>query len=87
MVATGKANRLAKRITEARAASDQRLPPNSMIGSSAAHNSFCSRVMSVRPGQVSIGSNASASATDTRSVSMSSGSAITTGPGRPSAAV
>ena len=39
--------------------------------------------MSVRPGQVSTGSQAVASGTTTRSVSMSSGSAITTGPGRP----
>jgi hypothetical protein len=39
--------------------------------------------MSVRPGHVSIGWAASASATETRSISMSSGSAITTGPGRP----
>ena len=39
--------------------------------------------MSVRPGQVSTGSKAVASGTTMRSRSMSSGSAITTGPGRP----
>ena len=44
-------------------------------------------LMSVRPGQVSTGSKAGASGTATRSVSMSSGSAITTGPGRPLQAV
>ena len=45
------------------------------------------RDMSVRPGQVSTGSKAGASGTTARSVSMSSGSAITTGPGRPWVAV
>jgi hypothetical protein len=54
-----------------------------MIGRSAAQSSFCKRLMSVKPGQVSIGSKAGASATATRSISMSSGSAITTGPGLP----
>ena len=39
--------------------------------------------MSAWPGQISTGSNGGASGTATRSVSMSSGSAITTGPGRP----
>ena len=43
--------------------------------------------MSVRPGQVSTGSKVAASGTATRSTSMSSGSAITTGPGRPLQAV
>ena len=37
--------------------SDQRLPPTSATGRLAAHNSFCSRLMSVRPGQISTGSN------------------------------
>ena len=49
--------------------------------------SFCSRVMSVAPGQVSTGSDRSASATAPRSLNMSSGSAMTTGPGRPLVAV
>jgi hypothetical protein len=66
-----------------KAASDQRLPPSSMSGRLAPQISFCRRAMSVSPGQVSIGSNAAASGTATRSVSMSSGSAMTTGPGRP----
>ncbi len=39
--------------------------------------------MSAGPGEVSTGSQAGASAATTRSTSMSSGSAITTGPGRP----
>ena len=43
--------------------------------------------MSVRPGQVSIGSKGGASGTAILSVSMSSGRAITTGPGRPLLAV
>jgi hypothetical protein len=43
--------------------------------------------MSVKPGQVSTGSNALASGTMARSISMSSGTAITTGPGRPLQAV
>jgi hypothetical protein len=43
--------------------------------------------MSVAPGQVSSGSNGGASATAIRSRCMSSGSAITTGPGRPLLAV
>ena len=43
--------------TRAQAASDQRLPPSSTIGRSAAQSIFCSRLMSVRPGQVSTGSN------------------------------
>ncbi len=58
-----------------------------MSGRVAAQISFCSRAISERPGQVSIGSAAGTSATATRSVSMSSGSAITTGPGRPLVAV
>jgi hypothetical protein len=58
-----------------------------MIGRSAAHSSFCSRLMSVAPGQVSTGSKAGASGTAIRSTSMSSGSAMTTGPGRPLVAV
>ena len=43
--------------------------------------------MSVWPGQVSTGAKAGASVTVTRSTSMSSGSAITTGPGRPLVAI
>ena len=78
---TGTAKRSAKRVTAAQAASDQRLPPSSMIGRSAAQSIFCSCDMSVRPGHVSTESAASASPTETRSISMSSGSAITTGPG------
>ena len=82
-MATGSAKRSAKRIKAAVAGSDQRLPPTSATGRLAAHNNFCSRLMSVRPGQISTGSKALASGTMARSVSMSSGSAITTGPGRP----
>ena len=65
----------------------QRLPPTSMIGRGAAHRSCCSRLMSVAPGQVSTGSKVGASGTAMRSTSTSSGSAITTGPGRPLVAV
>ena len=61
----------------------KRLPPISATGCFAAHNSFCSRLISVRPGQVSTGSKARASGTVTRSLSRSSGNAMTTGPGRP----
>jgi len=43
--------------------------------------------MSLAPGQVSTGSNAGASGTAMRSTSISSGSAMTTGPGRPLVAV
>jgi len=43
--------------------------------------------MSVAPGHVSTGSHGGASGTLMRSVSMSSGKAITTGPGRPLVAV
>ena len=57
-MATGSAKRSAKRISAAQAASDQRLPPTSTTGRFAAHNSFCSRLMSVRPGQISTGSKA-----------------------------
>ena len=46
-MATGSAKRSAKRATAAQAGSDQRLPPSSRIGRSAAHSSFCSRLMSV----------------------------------------
>ncbi len=60
-------------------ASDQRLPPARTIGDFAAQRSFCSFAMSARPGQVSTGSNAGASGTATRSTSMSSGNAMTTG--------
>ena len=84
---TGSWKRSAKRCMAAQAFSDQRLPPRIATGFFALHNSFCSRDMSVRPGQVSTGSKAGASGTTTRSVSMSSGSAITTGPGRPLVAV
>ena len=87
MVATGTAKRSAKRASDAVAASDQRLPPASTIGDFAAHRSFCNFAMSARPGQVSTGSKAGASGTATRSTSMSSGSATTTGPGRPLQAV
>jgi hypothetical protein len=45
------------------------------------------RSISAAPGEVSIGSKAGMSATLTRSLSMSSGSATTTGPGRPLVAV
>ena len=81
------AKRSAKRARLARAASDQRLPPASTTGCFAAHSIFCSFAMSAWPGQISTGSNGGASGTATRSVSMSSGSAITTGPGRPLVAV
>ncbi len=87
MVATGNAKRSANRIIEAQAASDQRLPPSSTIGFCDAQISFCSRLMSVRPGQISTASALGASDTPTRSTCMSSGSAMTTGPGRPFMAV
>ena len=67
----------------AQAFSDQRLPPTIATGFFALQSSFCSRDISVRPGHVSTGSKAGAFGTTTRSVSMSSGNAITTGPGRP----
>jgi len=67
-----------KRATAAHAASDQRLPPSTATGRSAAHNSFCSRFISDAPGQVSTGSKAGASGTAMRSTSMSSASAMTT---------
>ena len=56
-------------------------------GACASLSSACSRRMSAGPGEVSTGSNGGASAATTRSTSMSSGSAITTGPGRPAVAV
>jgi len=43
--------------------------------------------MSLRPGHISTGSTAVAFGTTQRSVNMSSGNAITTGPGRPLQAV
>ena len=52
-------------------------------GRSALATSSASSAISAAPGEVSIGRAAGASATATRSTSMSSGSAITTGPGRP----
>ena len=52
-------------------------------GFSAAQMSFCSSAVWASAGWVSTGSKGSASATLAVSVSMSSGSAITTGPGRP----
>ena len=58
MVATGKREALGKtRHRLRRRLSDQRLPPISAIGRLAAHSIFCKRLMSVRPGQVSTGSN------------------------------
>jgi hypothetical protein len=69
------------------AASDQRLPPAMTIGRSAAASNCRMRSISATPGEVSINSNGGASATLARSSSMSSGSAITTGPGRPLVAV
>ena len=57
------------------------------IGRSAAHSIFCNSAICVRPGQIGAGSTRGASATAAISVSMSSGSAITTGPGRPCIAV
>src|SRR5262249_39233506 len=56
VVATGSAKRSAKRATAAHAESDQRLPPSSMIGRPAAARSFCRRIMSLAPGQISTGS-------------------------------
>ena len=53
------------------------------IGRSAAHSIFCNSAICVRPGQIGTSSARGASATAAISVSMSSGSAITTGPGRP----
>src|SRR5258708_30454985 len=78
--------RSAKRATTAQAERDQRLPPSSMIGRSAAARSFCRRIMSLAPGQISTGSKLGASGTARASTSMSSGSAITTRPRRPPAA-
>ena len=63
-MATGNSKRSAKRASAAQAASDQRLPPAKTIGFLAAHNSFCSRLMSVRPGQISTGSKAARPARD-----------------------
>ena len=67
----------------AHALSDQRLPPRIITGRLAAHNIFCNCAMSVRPGHVSIGCAGGASGMMARSTSMSSGSAMTTGPGLP----
>ncbi len=86
-MATGSAKRSENRITASQAACDQRLPPSNITGCLAAQISFCRRAMSLWPGQVSTGSNGGASGTTTRSVSMSSGSPMTTGPGRPLVAV
>ena len=83
MTATGSSKRSAKRTVAATAASDQRPPPSTTIGRSAAHSRFCSRAMSARPGHVSTASTRGASAASATPVSMSSGSATTTGPGRP----
>ena len=83
VVATGSMKRSANCCIAAQAVFDQRLPPSSAIGRCASFSSVCSRRMSAGPGEVSTGSQAGASAATTRSTSMSSGSAITTGPGRP----
>ena len=53
------------------------------MGRSAASRRRCSASMSDWPGFITTGAQGSASATSTLSVSMSSGSAMTTGPGRP----
>ena len=87
VVATGSAYFCAKRPTPSHAASDQRLPPSSMIGARAPPSICASFAISVWPGEVSTGANGGASGTATRSTSMSSGIATTTGPGRPFAAV
>ena len=58
-----------------------------MIGARAPDSISASFCISAEPGEVSISANGGASVTATRSVSISSGMATTTGPGRPLAAV
>ncbi len=58
-----------------------------MIGERAADSICANFSISAGPGEVSISANGGASDTAMRSVSMSSGMATTTGPGRPLAAV
>jgi len=53
------------------------------IGFLAAHSSFCNSAICVRPGHVGAGSTRTLSTASAVSTSMSSGSEITTGPGRP----
>ena len=84
---TGSAYFCAKRATPSEAACDQRLPPRIKIGARAAPRSCANFAISAGPGEVSIGVNAGASEAAMRSISMSSGKATTTGPGRPFAAV
>ncbi len=86
-VATGRSKRSAKRRTRAHAVSDQPLPPRTRTGRSAAHRRFCRSAIWVRPGHVSTASTRGPAATAALSSSMSSGSAMTTGPGRPCMAV
>ena len=58
-------------------------PPTMAIGRSAAHSIFCSSAICVSPGQIGAATAFGASAASAVSSSMSSGKAITTGPGRP----
>jgi hypothetical protein len=76
-------NRSAKRAKAALARSVQPGPPRIAIGRSAGHSVFCSSAICVSPGQIGTATAFGASATAAVSMSMSSGSAITTGPGRP----
>ena len=83
LVAIGIANFSANDAIAAVPASDHRLPPRMKTGRSALATRSASSAISAAPGEVSIGRAGATSATATRSTSMSSGSAITTGPGRP----
>ena len=85
--ATGSAYFCAKRPTRSEASCDQRLPPSSRIGARAEPSMSANFAISAGPSDVSISAKGGASATATRSTSMSSGMATTTGPGRPFAAV
>ena len=82
-VTTGRSKRSAKRRRDSTAFSLQPLPPTMTMGCLAAQSSFCKSAIWVWPGHVGTGSTRAASLTLARSTSMSSGRAITTGPGRP----
>ena len=83
-VATGRSKRSAKRAMPWRRVASSREPPRMTIGALGARKHGAERARCRRaPARLAAGSTRGASATAAVSVSMSSGSAITTGPGRP----